>query len=37
MNKRQEIKSLKLENKWLLKQNRELIKEMFKDGKTKKK
>ncbi len=37
MNKRNQIKSLKAENKWLLRQNRELIKDMFKNGTTKKK
>jgi hypothetical protein len=37
MNKRNKIKSLKAENKWLLRQNRELIEELFKNGKTKKK
>ena len=33
MNKRRKIKSLKLENKWIKKQNKELIKEIFRDGK----
>ena len=33
MNKRQRLKSLKLENAWLKKQNKELITEIFSDGK----